>query len=59
MDTVAALKAAGARAWLHSFPGEGHVPWGSLAQPLAASNFLGFLATHLDLANAQCPRVGA
>lgn len=56
VDTVAALKAAGAPAALYSFPGAGHVPWGDLAKVDAASAFLGFLAINLDLGGAECPK---
>ena len=55
VDTVADLKAAGVAAALYSFPGEGHVPWHSLAQPEPAAAFVSFLATHMDLAHAECP----
>ena len=57
VDTVAALTAAGAKAWLYSFPGQHHVPWGSLAA--AGDTFVHFLTQHMDLAGAQCPKAPA
>lgn len=55
VDTNRALVKAGVDAYLFSFPGKGHVPWGDLASEPAAGAMVSFLAQHLDLAHAKCP----
>ena len=55
VDSNRALKAKGATAYLYSFPGKGHVPWGSLAAEPAAGTMVAFLAEQLDLAHSECP----
>ena len=56
VDTHQALVAAGVPAFLYSFPGEHHVPWGSLSAEPAAAAFVKFLAQYLDLGHAECPQ---
>ena len=55
VDTNKALLKAGVAAYLFSFPGKGHVPWGNLAAEPAAGMMVDFLAENLDLAHAECP----
>lgn len=56
VDTIAAMRAKGVAADLYTFPNAGHIPFDLLNAPPASDSMYGFLAEHLDLVGAECPR---